>query len=620
MRIGTKQFLAIGILVLVFSLALTMIPLDMTSSALKQATEGRLQDRAVSLENMLRELLVRTGADLEVITAHKALENYLTLRIFQATETMEEELNSLEAFLLRVTKAKPEYMTIQVAPGKTPVLQISEGQRVQRYDSFPFDEAMVVLQGGKKIFHQVLYDGRLALLSGAPIVTGDKVEGVLWVYQPIRERIEESLKTMAGKGLTAVVSGPGGRLVSHTAADDNQAKMLAGGDAPDWLVEKASVPELGWQISVALAKSKGFAVINHIKWSAILVTVVGLLLFVVTLRLLVSRLITRPIAGVAREMHKIAGGGGDLTVQLKVKGHDEIAELAEAFNDFVATIREAVAQVARATPEVADASRQLAELTAQARTSISSQTVDIEQVATAMNQMSSTIQEVALITSNAAQHTRQVTESGTDGQVMVHETVNTIGQLANDVETAAEVVQRLESSSVEVGGVLDVIRGIAEQTNLLALNAAIEAARAGDQGRGFAVVADEVRTLAQRTHDATYEIQEVIERMQKGATEAVNVLATEREEAAFSVEQVGKTGTTLDTILGAISEINDMTTQIASGAEEQSAVAENINRNVSNINSVAVQVDESARDMANSANELAGLVNQLEQVVEQFRV
>ncbi|QKQ28087.1 hypothetical protein HUE57_18690 [Candidatus Reidiella endopervernicosa] len=203
---------------------------------------------------------------------------------------------------------------------------------------------------------------------------------------------------------------------------------------------------------------------------------------------------------------------------------------------------------------------------------------------------------------------------------MVEHTIDVINTLASEVEHAASVIHTLEQESADIGTVLDVIRGIAEQTNLLALNAAIEAARAGEQGRGFAVVADEVRSLASRTQTSTQEIDEMISRLQSGAADAVKAMESSSNQAQAGVEQAAEAGSSLDAITNAVAQINDMNTQIASAGEEQSAVAEEINRNIVTISSVADETAGGAVQTSNASAEVARLSEQLQALVQQFRI
>lgn len=221
--------------------------------------------------------------------------------------------------------------------------------------------------------------------------------------------------------------------------------------------------------------------------------------------------------------------------------------------------------------------------TEDAAKSLDKQQYEMEQVATAVNQMSSTVQEVAANTSEAADAAVTARGESSTGQSVVQETMKSIQSLADEVQVAGDVIQKLRDDSNTIGGVLDVIRGISDQTNLLALNAAIEAARAGEAGRGFAVVADEVRTLAQRTGESTEEIQNMIERLQNGAEEAVQVMEQGRKRAVSSVDQASKAGESLDTITLSVQKISDYNTQIATAAEEQSVAADGIHNNIVSI-------------------------------------
>ncbi|MDX9767245.1 MAG: methyl-accepting chemotaxis protein, partial [Ectothiorhodospiraceae bacterium] len=298
----------------------------------------------------------------------------------------------------------------------------------------------------------------------------------------------------------------------------------------------------------------------------------------------------------------------------------ELSALARAFNRFVAKIRDTVTQVAASVSSLASAAEQMSVVTAETQTGVDRQRNETDRVATAMNEMFSTSQEVAGNAGAAAEATHSVDESSAQGRQVVDQAIASINQLAGEVERAAEVIHALERDSEQIGSVLDVIRNIAEQTNLLALNAAIEAARAGEQGRGFAVVADEVRTLATRTQESTQEIQSMIERLQGAAQEAVRVMDGGRSKAQNTVEQASVVSATLASITEAIGTINDMNTQIAVASREQTQVAEEMNRNIVNISDVAEKNAHGAGQLASAVDALTEVAGQIRALVGQFKV
>ena len=242
---------------------------------------------------------------------------------------------------------------------------------------------------------------------------------------------------------------------------------------------------------------------------------------------------------------------------------------------------------------------------------------DTESVATAMNEMSATVAEVARLTNDAADAARQAQEATDRGTDVVSTTREEIQRLVSELEEAAGVVHRLEEESQNIGNVLDVIKSIAEQTNLLALNAAIEAARAGEQGRGFAVVADEVRTLASRTHASTQEIEQMISRIQERVSGSVAVIRAASERGSVGSEKVQETVHALNTIQDAVHQITNMNTQIATAAEEQSQVAEEINRNLVHISEMAQTSADDAHHGREIAARLASNAAEIEALLKQ---
>lgn len=249
---------------------------------------------------------------------------------------------------------------------------------------------------------------------------------------------------------------------------------------------------------------------------------------------------------------------------------------------------------------------------------VQQQQMEIDMVATAMEEMAATVQEVAVSTNTALQAAQDSKQQATEGALTVTEAIGIIDSISDSVSDAEITINSLAKNSNDIGSVLDVISGIAEQTNLLALNAAIEAARAGEQGRGFAVVADEVRTLASRTQTSTHEIQSMIDKLQSAAQVAVKKIGNVRQRSQEGVEQIEKSSESLAKIVGSVEVVNDMSIQIASAAEEQSSVAEEVNKNISNISMVATSTAAGAEETAQSSVQLSKMVTDLQAMVQQF--
>ncbi|CAI8957882.1 Methyl-accepting chemotaxis protein TlpQ [Pseudomonas sp. IT-P74] len=348
---------------------------------------------------------------------------------------------------------------------------------------------------------------------------------------------------------------------------------------------------------------------------AVIAGLLGLLLMWLT-----ASGVTRPINSVADMLKAIASGDGDLTQRLHYSKKDELGELVGWFNRFLDKLQPTIAQIKQSITDARGTADQSSEIARQTSEGMQVQFREIDQVATASNEMSATAHDVANSASNAANAAKGADQSARDGMSIIERSTRDINQLAEEVSKAVTEVEALAVNSEQIGSVLEVIRSIAEQTNLLALNAAIEAARAGESGRGFAVVADEVRNLAKRTQDSVEEIRLVIERIQSGTRGVVATMHSSQTQAHSNAGQIQQAVQALGKISDAVTVISDMNLQIASAAEQQSAVAEEVNRNVSAIRTVTETLTGQATESAQISSQLNSLTTHQMRLMDQFRV
>ncbi|MDH0749218.1 methyl-accepting chemotaxis protein [Pseudomonas sp. GD03842] len=355
-----------------------------------------------------------------------------------------------------------------------------------------------------------------------------------------------------------------------------------------------------------------------------LISIIGiaalLLIIIALIGVWMASSILRPLRLMKGNLDDIAAGEGDLTRRLTVTSQDELGDLANSFNRFVDKIHGLVRQIADMTSQLTMLVGEVTDQAQRSEQAMERQRHETDQVATAINQMSAAAQEVAKSAQGASVAAQQTDEEGQAAKRVVNGSIQQIHALVNDIRHSGTSLDSLQNDVTSIVGVLGVIRSIAEQTNLLALNAAIEAARAGEAGRGFAVVADEVRALASRTQQSTQEIQGMIDRLQQGTQGAVEAMRRSSEAGDGTSARANEAGVSLDTIGQLIGTINSMNAQIASAAEEQTAVAEEINRSVHQIAVAVESVADETRHSATTSRNLTELNQRLGQLVRQFRI
>ena len=393
-----------------------------------------------------------------------------------------------------------------------------------------------------------------------------------------------------------------------------------GADAP---VAKTSYIQLfepwGWIIGSGVYVDDVQAEFTGQVWKASLIGL-GIALVMTLLVTLIARSIVQPLQAAVNAMGNIASGESDLTRSLDTHGQDEVTQLSRHFNSFTAKLRQVVSQLQVCANALGQSSLELGNNATQAHDRSQQQSQQMELVATAINEVTYGVQDVAKNAEHAASEMRDAQAQAQQGQVNIDGSLQQIDQLSGTISQAVEVIRTLSSESTQIGGVLEVIRSIADQTNLLALNAAIEAARAGEQGRGFAVVADEVRLLAQRTQKSTAEIQTMIERLQGHSEAAVKVISDSHSASQLTIEQAGQAGASLTAIGQALRNLNGLNASIASATLQQAHVVEDINQNVTQAAGLSHSTALAAEQSSVASAHLRGLSDQLDGLLRQFKV
>ncbi|MBW8186037.1 methyl-accepting chemotaxis protein [Shewanella nanhaiensis] len=490
---------------------------------------------------------------------------------------------------------------------------------------------------GKALFTEPYADassGNILVSVSVPLFENGQFKGALFTDVSLESLAEISNQAdLFGAGYAFIV-GKQGNFIAHpdaaqngksmadffgmkfdTSVNENQIEV----DGQPHSVSFSPLSGLDWTLGVMLDEGVIFAAAHELRNDAILYSLLSLIIAILIMSGTLSRLM-KPLEALNDAMADVATGDGDLTRRLCTDSDVEFATLADNFNRFVVKLQLLIQQVKSIGGEVSSGSETIAIGASSATKAMTLQAQEVEQLATAMHEMAMTAAEVAQNAQGAASAVQHADNAVTDGAQAVQETTDSIAVLAKQIEQAAVAVKELESDTVSIESILGVINEIAGQTNLLALNAAIEAARAGESGRGFAVVADEVRTLAARTQESTSEIKGKIEKLQSGVADVVKVMAESRGTTSTTVEKAKTANETLNDIRNSIEEITDMNLQIASAAEEQSHVAEEMNKNTTNIRDLSLQVADNAEQSNISSKTQLEHVKEQEALLNQFIV
>ncbi|EHZ2750533.1 methyl-accepting chemotaxis protein [Vibrio parahaemolyticus] len=401
--------------------------------------------------------------------------------------------------------------------------------------------------------------------------------------------------------------------------DLNKATQHIEVDNNPYMVSLTHIPSENWYVGAIIDETAAYSVVGELRNSAIIYSIIAVLASVIALTLLI-RTLMRPLDTLNTAIKDVASGKGDLTQRLETDTDQEFSELAKNFNTFMENLQQQIIESKSISDQILTGTQITAEGARDSAGAIQTQLQELEQLATAMHEMSVTATEVANNAQGAAGAAKEADQATIEGSSVVSESTQTINMLSDSIDLAVEEVQVLESATANIETILKVINDIADQTNLLALNAAIEAARAGESGRGFAVVADEVRTLAQRTQESTTEIRSMIEQLQSGASSVASAMHQSKGSAVEAVEKADLANDALQRIRDAIQRISDMNLQIASAAEEQSLVAEEINNNTVNIKDLSTQVADSANRTNEAMQSQHDNVRKQDEILNRFTV
>ena len=379
------------------------------------------------------------------------------------------------------------------------------------------------------------------------------------------------------------------------------------------------LPSVNWYIGLAVDKDQAYEMLSEFRTSAIIATIIAVVIIIVLLGMLI-RILMQPLHTMARAMQDIAQGEGDLTKRLQIQSNDEFGQLARSFNQFVERIHTSISEVSSATALVNEVAKLVANASNASMLNSDEQVSRTSSVAAAINELGAATQEIARNAADASNHASAARLKAEDGRQVLGKTIQSMNALSEQIRGSCSNIETLNSKTVDIGQILEVIQSISQQTNLLALNAAIEAARAGEAGRGFAVVADEVRNLAHRTQTSAQEIQQMIEELQVGSRDAVTTMTESQRHSEDSVTIANQAGESLSIVTEQIGEIDGMNQSVATATEEQTSVVESINIDITEINTLNQEGVENLQATLRACEDLEQQASRLKELVGSFRI
>lgn len=456
----------------------------------------------------------------------------------------------------------------------------------------------LALDGLVKIINSLNFGG-----MGYAFLVSD--QGKILVH-PDNELVMKSLSDLFPEGapkltreLTEVKADGGTRLLSFTPIK--------------------GLPTANWYVGLSVDKSKAYSMLSTFRTSAVIATLVAVVIIIALLGLLI-RVLMRPLHVMTRAMENIAEGEGDLTRRLEIHQHDEFGTLGLAFNRFVERIHSSIREVSSATQQVNEVALRVISASNSSMSNSDEQSNRTSSVAAAINELGAAAQEIAGNAALASQHASSARVLAEEGQQVVDRSIQAMTRLSDLIVTSSSHIETLNGKTVDIGQILEVITSISQQTNLLALNAAIEAARAGEAGRGFAVVADEVRNLAHRTQESAQQVQTMIEELQVGARASVDTMGQSQRHSQDSVNIANQAGERLGSVTERIGEIDGMNQSVATATEEQTAVVEAINMDINEINSLNQEGVENLQATLRACSDLEQQASRLKHLVGSFRI